>query len=420
MYQLQTLKNGLTLITVPKPSFESVTTLVAVGTGSRYENKKNIGLAHFLEHMFFKGSIKFPSAEEIAKIVDGIGAINNAFTYKEYTGYWIKSAAKDIKLASDIISSMIAEPLFKEEEIEREKGVIIEERRMYQDNPARWIGDLFFELIFGDTPMGWNVIGTEQVIKSLTRQDFLNYMESLYSPQNMTLVFAGKITPKHLSMAEKYFSKLPSYKMQKPLPFKSSKQTKPRVKITYKKTDQVNAILGGRGISRSDQRKYAASLLASILGNGMSSRLFMQVRERRGLAYRVFAESEEFLDTGAFMTYAGLKLEKAEEGIKVMREELERLKVESVPEDELEKVKEMTRGHLAIRTESTNFLAEYFGLQYVLDREIETPEEYLEKINQVTAADIKKVANDLFQSANLNLQIIGPFRDQNKFSKILS
>lgn len=419
MHKIYTLKNGLTLIIIERPYLDSVTTLVAVGAGSRNENRKNSGIAHFFEHMFFKGSKKYPTALEISTLVDGIGAVNNAFTSHEITGYWIKSAASHMELATDIISSGLSEPILDKAEIEREKGVIIEELRMYKDNPTRWVWDLFYNLVYGDVPMGWDVIGNEKTITSAKREDFLNYIGNFYSPYNLALVFAGKVGDGVRELAEKYFHKLPDYKNEKPVPFKKPAKVESKVNVFYKKTDQVNILLGGLGYSRTDKRRYAAIVLASLLGEGMSSRLFIQVRERRGLAYSVSADAEDYRDTGLFAVYAGLKLEKVFEGIKVIREQLEKLKVEPVTEDELKKVKEMQKGRLAIREESTNFLAEFYGLQWVVDQKIETPEEYLAKLNQVTPEEIREVASDLFQTNNLNLQVIGPFKSASKFESIL-
>ena len=419
MFQKTTLSNGLTLITVSMPQMDSVTTLVGVGAGSRYETRNINGISHFLEHMFFKGSRKYPTAEIISNIVDGMGAINNAATDKEVTYYWIKSSAKNIEMASDMLSSMLSESLMAEEEIEREKGVIAEELRMYRDNPTRYIWDLYVKLQFGDQPLGWDIGGDEKTINSLKRDDFISYMDSLYSPKNMVLVYAGKIPTNIKKIAEKYFLNLPERSSFKPKPVKLDKQTKPRVNVFYKKTDQVNLMLGVEAFDRYDKRRYPARLLATILGEGMSSRLFIQVRERRGLAYHVSSDFELYKDTGFFAAYAGLKLEKVEEGLSIIKAELERTVVEPVTEEELKKAKEMIRGRLAIRAESTNFLAEYFGLNFVLDNEIETFEEYLKKIDAVTVEEIQAVAKELFQKQKYNLQIIGPFRSQVNFEKAL-
>jgi len=419
MFNKTILKNGLTLITVPMPQLDSVTTLVGVGAGSRYETRNINGISHFLEHMFFKGSRKYPTAEIISNIVDGMGAINNAATDKEVTYYWIKSSAKNIGVASDMLSSMLSESLMAEEEIEREKGVIAEELRMYRDNPTRYIWDLYVKLQFGDQPLGWDIGGDEKTINSLKRDDFISYMDSLYSPKNMVLVYAGKIPANTKKIAEEHFLNLPERSQYNPKPVKLVKQTKPRVNVFYKKTDQVNLMLGVEAFDRYDKRRYPARLLATILGEGMSSRLFIQVRERRGLAYHVSSDFELYKDTGFFAAYAGLKLEKVEEGLSVIKAELERTVVEPVTADELKKAKEMIRGRLAIRSESTNFLAEYFGLNFVLDNEIETFEEYLEKIDAVTIEDVQVVAKELFQKQKYNLQIIGPFRSQANFEKAL-
>ncbi len=419
MYKIKTLKNGLTLITIPIPALESVTTLVGVGAGSRYETKNISGISHFLEHMFFKGSRKYPSTEEIANIIDGMGAANNAATSKEYTYYWIKSAAKHLEKSIDMLSSMIKEPLLPEEEIEKEKGVIHEELRMFRDNPTRYVWDLYEKLQFGDQPLGWDIGGDEKTVNSLKRADFVKYLDSLYSPDNIVLVFAGKIPKNIEKLAEKYFMDLPKRDKYRFKPFASKKQTKPRVNNFYKETDQANLVLGVEGYDRYSKKRYAARVLGVILGEGMSSRLFIQVREKRGLAYHIAAGHDSFVDTGSFAVYAGLKLEKVEEGLQVIKTELNRTMTEKVTDDELEKAKEMIRGHLALRSESTNFLAEFFGTKFVLDRKLESFEELLKQTDRVTKEDVQKVAQELFQTNRFNLQLIGPFKSVEKFEKIL-
>lgn len=419
MHKLTTLKNGLTLITVDMPHLDSVTSLVAVGAGSRYETKKINGISHFLEHMFFKGSKKYPTAEQIATIVDSIGAVNNAATSKEFTYYWIKSSAKHLELSVDILSSMLKESLLDKDEIDREKGVIIEELRMYRDNPARLVGELYENLQFGDQPLGWDIGGDEKTINSLNRTDFVKYVDSLYSPENMALVFAGKVPENIEDIANIHFSNLPERSQKKPVPYKKLPQSKPRVNIYQKQTDQANLILGVEAYDRYNSKKYTARVLGTILGEGMSSRLFIQVRERRGLAYHVSADHDPALDTGTFTVYGGIKLEKIEEAIEVIKSELEKTITQNVTDDELKKAKEMIRGRIALRSESTNFLAEHFGVQFVLDREIESFEDYLKKIDAVSAEDVKKVAAELFKKDRYNLQIVAPLKDLKPFEKIL-
>lgn len=419
MFKTHTLKNGLTLITINLPHLDSVTTLVGVGAGSRYETKNINGISHFLEHMFFKGSKKYPSAEEIASIVDGIGAVNNAATDKEVTFYWIKSAAKHIELSTDILSSMLKDSLLEQKEIEKEKGVIVEEIRMYLDMPSRYVWDLYEELQFGDQPLGWQIAGDEKIVRSLNRQDFVDYMKLFYKADNMVLVYVGNLAQNIEELAEKYFGDLATKAQSGFVPFHREAQTKPRVNIFHKKTDQVNLVLGVEGYDRVDDRRYAAKVLGTILGEGMSSRLFLEVREKRGLAYHVSAGHSSYHDTGVFTAFAGLKLEAVEEGLKVIKDELVKTITQKVTKKELEKAKEMERGRIALRSESTNFLAEHFGIKFILDRKIETFEEYLKHIEEVTEEQILAVANDLFKSEKYNLQIIGPLENAEKFKKLL-
>lgn len=418
MHKIKTLSNGLTLITVDLPHLDSVTTLVAVGAGSRYETEKIKGISHFLEHMFFKGSRKYPTAEEISTIVDGIGAVNNAATTKEFTYYWIKSSNIHLEIALDILASMIKESLLSKEEIKREKGVIVEELRMYRDMPQRYVWDLYERLQYGNQPLGWDLGGDEASVNSITREEIVSYMDNLYSPKNMALVLAGKLPDNLEKLTEKYFSDLPERSQYKPKPFRKIKQDKPRISIFEKATDQASIILGVEGFGRTDKRRYTARVLAAILGEGMSSRLFLQVRERRGLAYHIGADFEFYKDTGAFTVEAGLKLEKIEDALKVILAELERVTVEKVTEEELKKAKEMIRGRLSIKSESTNFLAEYFGVKFVLDRKIETFKEYLKNIDEVSREDLQDVAKEFFQSQKYNLQIIAPIKSAGKIEKV--
>ncbi len=419
MHKTKTLPNGLTLITVNLPHLDSVTTLVAVGAGSRYETKQVNGISHFLEHMFFKGSRKYPSAQIISTLIDGIGAVNNAGTSKEFTFYWIKSASSHLDLSSDILSSMIKEPLLDKKEVEKEKGVITEEIRMCQDMPRHYIFDLYEKLQFGDQPLGRMLIGEEETINIFKREHFMKYMNSLYSPKNMALIYVGKLPKEIEKIANQYFTDLPKRDKLSCQPYQKSQQDRPRVNIHFKKSDQAHIVLGVEGYSRSDKKRYIARLLGMILGEGASSRLFLQIRDKHGLAYSVLAYHESYMDTGSLGIYAGLKLNKIDEGLQVIKEELEKIATKRVSQDELKKVKEMERGRVALRSESTNFLAEHFGLNFVIDRKIETFDEYLKQIDQVGADDIRMVARDIFKPENFNLQIIGPFKDPAKFEKLL-
>jgi len=291
---------------------------------------------------------------------------------------------------------------------------------MYRDNPARFVWELYERLQFGDQPLGWDIGGEEEIITKLKRGNFINYLQSLYSPKNMVLVYVGKLPNNIEALAKEYFSGLPANSKFQFKPYKKTQQIKSKINIFYKKTDQANLVLGAEGYSRSDKKRYAARVLGVILGEGMSSRLFMQIRERRGLAYSVSASHSSYLDTGSFTVYAGLKLEKIEEGLEVIVAELQRTVLEKVTEDELKKAKEMFRGRIALRLESTNFLAEYFGTNFVLDRKIETFEEIIRQTNLVTVEDVQNIAQELFQKQRYNLQVIAPIRDSSKLERILN
>src|ERR1035437_9833143 len=281
-YTRKVLGNGLRVITIPMPSFESATAMVMVGAGSRYETRANNGISHFLEHMAFKGTTKRPTAQDIAGLIDGVGGEFNAFTSKEITGYFVKSAVTHVELCLDVLSDMLQNSKLDQTEIDKEKGVILEEKNLYEDTPSRHIGDIYEMLLYGDTPLGWEIVGTKEVIKSIARQNFVDYMGSLYSPDNIAVVVAGGIETNNAeALIEKYFGGMKpfdivNYKKQ------PENQVKPALFIKEKKTEQVHIGLGFRTVSTHSKEKHILSVLAAILGGGMSSRLFSEVREKRG------------------------------------------------------------------------------------------------------------------------------------------
>ncbi len=420
-YQYTVLPNQLRLITIPIEEVQSATTLVLVGAGSRYENKKNNGISHFLEHMAFKGTAKRPSAIEIASIIDGMGAESNAFTGKEYTGYYIKSAADKVDVSLDLLSDMLTNLQLDPKEIEKERGVIIEEINMYEDTPARKIGDLIEELLYGDVPLGWDIAGTKKVIRSVQREDFLDYMKSLYSTDNMVLVVAGKIDPKDIEKkAEKYFAGLnqfPIASFEKVI----ENQTKPAIKLHHKKTEQAHFALAVRAAGLANETdRYPLAILGSILGGGMSSRLFSEVREKRGLAYYVRAYADRYIDVGYFAAFAGVDKTRIDEAIEVVKNEfLKVAKDGEITDEEVTKAKEYNKGHFVLGLEDTQSVATFFGMNQILEKEIKTPEGMLEKIDAVTRDDVQRVAQKYLDTKAYNLAIIGDFQDEERFAKII-
>ncbi|MFZ5366545.1 MAG: M16 family metallopeptidase [Patescibacteria group bacterium] len=418
-YKKTILKNDLQLLTVSMPHVESVTVMVGVGAGSRYETKNLVGLFHFLEHMAFKGTKKRPSALAISSAIDGVGGEFNASTDKEITLYYVKLAAKHQELAFDILSDMLTNSLFKREEIERDRGVIIEELNMFEDTPMRRILDVFVRLLYGDNPMGWDIGGEKKTIRQIKREDFLNFQEKLYYASNMALIVAGKINEKEIrSLASQYFSGLRKTG-QKPSKEIKLQQARPQVKLVSKKTEQAHFCLGVPGFWYSHPDRFVIAVLAAILGGGMSSRLFIQVRERRGLAYYVACTPEFFLDSGFLLARAGVKLEKIDEAIKVCLDQFFDLGKKKVSQKELSKAKEYLKGGLILALEDSKQVAERYVVQALLEERIRTPEEVMKLIDKVTVDDVQKVAKEIFQQKNLNLAIISPYREESRFRKLL-
>lgn len=409
-YKRTVLPNGLRVITIPMPSFESATVMVMVGAGSRYETKLNNGISHFLEHMAFKGTEKRPTSMDISSLIDGIGGEFNAFTSKEYTGYYVKAQSNHVEMLLDLLSDMLNHSLFDEKEIEKEKGVIIEEINMYEDTPMRNLGDVYERVLYGDTPMGWDTAGTKEVINKVSRNDFVEYMRSLYSADNMTVIVAGGVDGgKAEDLVKKYFGDMPQFSTLKALPVADG-QEKPNYFVKEKTTEQVHLALGVRTVPLGHVDEDALEVLSTILGGGMSSRLFSEVREKRGLAYYVRSSSDNYTDCGTLVTTAGVDPKRAQDAVKVILEELERIKKPgNITQEELKRAKEYINGHFVMDLEDSRSVAIYFAHQEVLEDKIYTPAENIEKINKVTLADVERVAQKYLTEKTLNFAVIGKF-----------
>lgn len=416
-----TLKNGLNVVIVPIMEVESATTMVMVGAGSRYETRNNNGISHFLEHMAFKGTRKRPTAREISTLVDGAGAESNAFTGKEYTGYYIKSAAHRVELSFDILSDMLANLLLDSKEIEKEKGVIIEEINLYEDTPPRKISDVYEALLYGNTPMGWDIAGRKEVIRSIRRENFISYMKKLYSASNMIVVVAGKVkVDETQKLIEKYFGGHPTFTITG---YKTvtEGQKDPAVKIHHKKTDQAHFAIGVRTVGITDEKnKFPLIALSAILGGGMSSRLFHEVREKRGLAYYVRTGSENYMDCGHFTTYVGSDPKRIDDAISVVVEEYKKVQDKrEITEEELKKAKEFVKGHFVLELEDTRAVAAFYGADWILEKKLEEPADVIKKVDKVKLVDVIRVAKE-FLSRPLNLAIIGDYKNHERFRKLLA
>jgi predicted Zn-dependent peptidase len=418
-FSKKVLKNGLRIVTVPMKDNPTVTVLVLVGTGSDYEDKKVNGISHFLEHMCFKGTVKRPNAQSIAHELDSLGSIYNAFTDHEMTGYYAKADAKHFNQVFDVISDIYLNSTLPEQEIQKEKGVIVEEINMYEDMPHRHVHDVLDELLYGDQPAGRNVAGTKDTVKSLTRNDFIKYKKEHYVSSATTIIVAGKVTEKEvLALVTKYFKDVPlSKKALKPKVKESQKS--PGIVIKHKVTDQTHFVISTRAFDLFDKRATTLGVLGAVLGAGMSSRLFIKLREEMGVAYYVNAYADLSLDHGVFKISAGVSNDRVVEVIQEILKECKKLCIELVTPTELSKVKSLIIGNTKLSFEATDDIANYFGRQEILKKEMKTIEERAKEIEKISSKDIKRVAREVFKNNLLNLAIIGPFKDKAKFSKIL-
>jgi predicted Zn-dependent peptidase len=369
--------------------------------------------------MFFKGTKKRPTAADISSAIDGIGAEFNAFTSKEYTGYYIKASSNHIDLVLDMLSDMLLHSKFDQEEIDRERGVINEELRMYLDTPMRHIGDIYEELLYGDQPLGWDTVGSLETLKNINRDEFLEYLNKFYQSSNMLVSISGGVAQAKVNqLVDKYFGEVRNEKVEGFLPVKF-KQNKPDVKLVHKQTEQAHLHLGVRSYPRGSEKKYALALLNSIMGSSMSSRLFIQLRERRGLAYYVRTSVDVYEDAGSFVAGAGVEPSKIEEAIKVILDEFRNISNTPLTESEMIKAKEYIKGKLVLELEDSREVSTMFGLQHLLEKKIETPKQYMERIDEVTGEQVQQVAKEIIENSRLNLAIIGPYKEEGRFRKIL-
>ena len=425
MSKITILPNGLPLVAIPVDGTKTTAVLLLVATGSKYESRTQNGLSHFLEHMFFKGTTKRPTALALSSEIDALGAECNAFTSKEYTGYWIKAAATQVEQALNIVGDMLADPLLSEEEINREKGVIIEELNMYLDNPRWHIEDVWEELLYGDTPAGWSTIGTKDNIKSWTRADFLDYYQKQYGANASCLIVAGQLPDNLEAIAKEAFAGIKTGDWQKKVEVKEA-QSEPAVKVFAKTTDQAHLALGVRTKAYGHPDQFILKIISLLLGGSMSSRLFINLRERNGLAYYVSTSLENYTDCGYLVTNAGVPLDKLNESIKIVLTEYKRLTNELVSEEELNKIKSMLAGKLPLSLEGSDDVAQWYGRQLIIlkqqakDEPTLTPEEFIAKIQAVSAADIQRVAKEIFTNDRLNLAVISPSQDEAALKQLLT
>jgi len=409
VYQKTVLDNGLRIVTSTMPHTRSASVGFFVAVGSRYESREENGITHFIEHMLFKGTTKRPTTKDIAIAIEGIGGVFNASTGRELTTYWAKVARAHFPVALDVLADMLLNSKLDEEELEKERGVIIEEINMILDQPSDWVHHLATDLIWPDHPLGRDQAGTKETVSGLTKSMMQDYLGRHYQPAGAVLGVAGGM--EHDDVVSEVAAQLSQWEEKQRgsyLPMKEV-QEEARVRVEHKPTQQAHLSLVLPGISRSDEDKYKLSLLNTILGQGMSSRLFLEVREKRGLAYSVYSYVSPLYDSGLVGVYAGVDAQQIERAIEAILAELAKISNEPVSEEELEKAKEFTKGRLLLQMEDSFAVASWIGRQEILEDRVLTLDEVLKEIDAVTTEDIHGVAQRLFRQDKLNLAVVGPY-----------
>lgn len=414
------LSNGTCVILASQKNTKAATVLVLYGVGSRYEKASEAGISHFLEHVMFKGTKKRPNTLEISRELDAIGAEFNAMTGKESTGYYVKANAEHLDLAVEILADMLFNSKFEEAEIKRESGTIIEEINMYEDTPAKMSDSLMEQIAFKKNSLGRDIAGYKKTVAATTRAKMVNYKNTHYLPQNCVVAIAGKVDGvKTKKIIEKYFGgKIEKKKKPDFEKFKEFQKT-PQLKLKYKKTEQVHLAFGLTGPKATDKDFIAGQILSVILGGSMSSRLFINIRERHGLCYHISSSFDSYQDIGLFSIMSGLDKKRILMAIGLILDELRKIKKNGITSAELKKTKEFLKGHIILGMEDSAAVAEWFGRQEILIGQAKTPEQKITEVMKVSKSQVDAVARKIFQTNKINLALIGPYKDDKKFKKLL-
>jgi predicted Zn-dependent peptidase len=419
MYQKTILDNGLRILTSALPQTRSVSVGFFVGVGSRYESDEQSGVSHFIEHMLFKGTEKRPTARDIAVAVEGIGGIFNAGTGRELSHYWVKVAQPHLDVAIDVLADMVRHSRFDPKEMDRERRVIIEEINLTLDTPDSLVFLLISDLVWPNHPLGRDIAGSKENVSILGRESLTAYLEHYYRPGSTVISVAGNV--EHEAVVGKIAALLGDWATGEAASYRAAEndQAEPRLRIHHKETEQAHLCLSVPGIPRDHPDRFKLRLLNTLLGEGMSSRLFTEIREKRGLAYNIYSYVSGMHDTGAVGVYAGVDPRRIGDAIGAVLAEWDRLRQESVPANELTRAKEFSKGRLLLQMEDSFSVAAWCGRQEVLSPEVLTVDEVIEAIEAVTAADVQQVAQDLFLRERLNLAVVGPFEDEEGFGELL-
>ena len=418
MYTKTVLDNGLRIITSPMPHSRSVSLVILVGAGSCYESKEEAGISHFAEHLFFKGTERRPTSKEISQDIEGVGGIINGGTDKELTIFWCKVASSHFPVALDVLSDLLLNSRFDNKEVERERMVIIEEIKMNLDLPQQRVNTIIDELLWPDQPLGREVIGYKETVSSITRKQLLDHVGRRYIPNNTVLSIAGDIQYEELmAQIKPLFDKWATGQVSTGYTT-NAKQTKARLRVESRDIEQVHLCLAVHGFSHFHPQRFTIDLLNTVLGGGMSSRLFTEIREHRGLAYDIHSYTEHFLNSGSFAIYAGVDPSKIEIAVEAIIKEVFQIKREIIA-SELTRAKELSKGRLYLRLEDSRNVALWHGSQEILTQQILSIDDVISIVDAVTVDELKAVAKQIFIESGLNLAVTGPVKEETTLRQLL-
>ena len=419
MYDKTTLDNGVRIVTSRMPHVRSATLIMYYRAGSRHESDAQAGISHFLEHMVFKGTDRRPDPAMLTQEIEGVGGIVNAATSRESTNYWVKVPSGHLARAFDVLADMLRNSRFDPEEVEKERGVIFEEIRGINDTPDDLIHDVIDEVVWQGQPVGRPVIGSESTVGGVTADDLRSYLHAQYRPERLVIAAAGDVQHDDVvELAGRLFGDLAAGITSGFVPA-SIQQTEPRVRLVERSTEQAHVCLAVPALPYTDERRYTQEMIDAVLSSGMSSRLFLEIRERLGLVYEVYAYFREYEDVGQGVVYAGTDLQRVDRTIEAILREFDKLRSAPVPADELERTKELRKGRIVMGLEDSRSVAGWIGGQELVFGEILTPEQVMERIDRVTSEDVLALAQDLFRPDLLNLAVVGPYDSVERFRALL-
>lgn len=418
MYNKTVLDNGLRVITSTMPQSRSVCLVIFVGTGSCYESKEEAGISHFLEHLFFKGTQRRPTSKEITQDIEGVGGLINGGTDKEVTIFWCKVAKPHFSIALDVLSDILLNSRFDNKEIEQERRIISEEINMNMDLPQQRVNMLIDELLWPEQPLGREVIGYKETVSSLTREQLLAYVARRYMPNNTVVSIAGNIQHEEaIAQIEPLFNRWTAGISQTSY-MTNDRQTKARLRIEPKDIEQAHLCLAVHGFSYSHPQRFVLDLLNTVLGSGMSSRLFLEIRERKGLAYDIYSYTDHFLKSGSFGIYAGVDAKKIETAVGAILEEISQIK-QGITASELTRAKELSKGRLYLRFEDTQNVASWYGSQEILTGRILDIDDVVSIVDAITLDELKEVSREVMTDSGLNLAVTGPIKEEKSLRQLL-